>query len=74
MEDKLKLALTFSGGGYRAGTFHLGTLSYLHAVKVGDSTLLKHVVIFIHHFRRYNYRPAVYARLKSGRKREGDIR
>lgn len=44
MGDKLKLALTFSGGGYRAATFHLGTLSYLHTVKVGDSTLLKHVV------------------------------
>lgn len=28
MENKLKIALTFSGGGYRAATFHLGTLSY----------------------------------------------
>lgn len=44
MEDKLKLALTFSGGGYRAATFHLGTLSYLHTVKTGSSTLLQHVV------------------------------
>jgi len=44
MEDKLKLALTFSGGGYRAATFHLGTLSYLHTLKAGPSTLLQHVV------------------------------
>ena len=44
MEDHLKLALTFSGGGYRAATFHLGTLSYLHTVKTYDSNLLQHVV------------------------------
>lgn len=44
-EDKLNIALTFSGGGYRAATFHLGVLSYLHSVKIGgDSTLLEHVV------------------------------
>ena len=28
MENKLKIALTFSGRGYRAATFHLGALSY----------------------------------------------
>lgn len=39
MENKLKIALTFSGGGYRAATFHLGALSYLHTVKIGESTL-----------------------------------
>ena len=44
MENKLKIALTFSGGGYRAATFHLGALSYLHTIKVGESTLLEHVV------------------------------
>ena len=44
MENKLKIALTFSGGGYRAATFHLGALSYLHTLKVGESTLLEHVV------------------------------
>lgn len=44
MESKLKLALTFSGGGYRAATFHLGTLSYLHTIKTDNSTLLQHVV------------------------------
>lgn len=44
MENKLKIALTFSGGGYRAATFHLGALSYLHTVKIGESTLLEQVV------------------------------
>lgn len=44
MNDKLKIGLTFSGGGYRAATFHLGTLSYLHSVKLGNSTLLEHVI------------------------------
>lgn len=43
MENKLKIALTFSGGGYRAATFHLGVLSYLDQVKAADSTLLNHV-------------------------------
>lgn len=44
MNDTLKIGLTFSGGGYRAATFHLGALSYLHSVKVGNnSTLLQHV-------------------------------
>ena len=44
MENKLKIALTFSGGGYRAATFHLGALSYLHTVNIGESTLLEQVV------------------------------
>ena len=30
----LKIGLTFSGGGYRAASFHLGVLSYLDTVKV----------------------------------------
>ena len=45
-DDKLKIALTFSGGGYRAAAFHLGTLSYLHTVKMeGEDTLLGHVAV-----------------------------
>lgn len=44
-QDHLKIALTFSGGGYRAAAFHLGVLSYLDMVKVGNgSSLLNHVV------------------------------
>ncbi|MDH6306595.1 putative acylesterase/phospholipase RssA [Parabacteroides sp. PF5-5] len=44
-KEDLKIALTFSGGGYRAATFHLGVLSYLDSVQTGDgSTLLKQVV------------------------------
>lgn len=37
----LKIDLTFSGGGYRAACFHLGTLSYLDSVKmeIGDTLL-----------------------------------
>lgn len=43
-DDCLNIALTFSGGGYRAAAFHLGVLSYLDSVKAGeDSSLLKHV-------------------------------
>ncbi len=37
------IALTFSGGGYRASTFSLGILSYLNEVEFKKSTLLKHV-------------------------------
>lgn len=45
-DNKLKIALTFSGGGYRAAAFHLGALSYLHAVKMGEKdTLLNHVTV-----------------------------
>lgn len=41
-----KIALTFSGGGYRAATFHLGALSMLNHVKLTDgSTLLDHVEV-----------------------------
>ena len=35
-----KIALTFSGGGYRAATFHLGVLSYLHSFKLENGSLL----------------------------------
>lgn len=47
MKDNLRIALTFSGGGYRAATFHLGALSYLHSVKVGEFTLLDHVLLYL---------------------------
>ena len=29
---KLNIGMSFSGGGYRAATFHLGTLSFLSHV------------------------------------------
>lgn len=41
---ELKIALAFSGGGYRAACFCLGTLSYLDKLKIGDKSLLEHVV------------------------------
>lgn len=41
--SNLKIALTFSGGGYRAATFHLGVLSYLHSFKLDEGSLLDHI-------------------------------
>ena len=41
----MNIALTFSGGGYRAAAFHLGTLSMLHHVKTETGTLLEHVEV-----------------------------
>ena len=38
--DDLKIGLAFSGGGYRAATFDLGTLSFLHSVKLDDGRSL----------------------------------
>ena len=44
MANDLKIGLTFSGGGYRAAMFDLGTLSFLNYVKMKDGdTLLSHV-------------------------------
>lgn len=44
MSHELNIGLTFSGGGYRAATFDLGTLSFLNAVTLDDgTTLLDHV-------------------------------
>lgn len=37
------IALTFSGGGYRASAFGLGILSYLRQVEFKDKPLLEHV-------------------------------
>ncbi len=39
------IGLTFSGGGYRAAAYHLGTLWMLHHLKVDDGTLLEHVEV-----------------------------
>ncbi len=38
-----KIALSLSGGGYRAATFHLGTLSYLNHLKYKGKPLLENV-------------------------------
>lgn len=41
----MKIALGFSGGGYRASAFSLGTLSYLDRVNIAnDTTLLSSVI------------------------------
>ena len=37
------IALTFSGGGYRAACYSLGVLSYLNQVEIEDKNLLDHV-------------------------------
>lgn len=37
------IAVTFSGGGYRASAFGLGVLSYLKQVQFKEKTLLEHV-------------------------------
>ncbi|MBP6979179.1 MAG: patatin-like phospholipase family protein, partial [Lentimicrobiaceae bacterium] len=39
------LALSLSGGGYRAAAFHLGLLTYLSSVKWKDKSLLERVRI-----------------------------
>lgn len=38
--ERLNIALTFSGGGYRAACFHLGVLSYLGHVNLGNRYLI----------------------------------
>ena len=38
-----KIALSFSGGGYRAASFHLGTMSYLNRLNWGGTPLLNQV-------------------------------
>lgn len=37
---KLNIGMSFSGGGYRAATFHLGTLSFLNTILVRDGESL----------------------------------
>ncbi|MFA6661104.1 MAG: patatin-like phospholipase family protein [Bacilli bacterium] len=39
------IALSLSGGGYRATGFHLGTITYLNNVKIYDNVLLERVKI-----------------------------
>ena len=36
MENELKIGMAFSGGGYRAATFDLGTLSFLNHIRLDD--------------------------------------
>lgn len=44
--NDIEIALTLSGGGYRASIFHIGVLSYLHHLKLGDgSRMLDHITI-----------------------------
>ena len=44
MDTSIKIALTLSGGGYRAAAFHLGVLSYLYSFKLsGEDSLLDKV-------------------------------
>lgn len=38
-----KIALCCSGGGYRAASFHLGSMSYLNRLPYGSGTLLENV-------------------------------
>ena len=40
MENELNIGMTFSGGGYRAATFDLGTLSFLNSVRLDDGRTL----------------------------------
>lgn len=39
-----EVALSLSGGGYRAAMFHLGTLSYLHHLKLSDGRCFLDIV------------------------------
>lgn len=40
MEHELNIGLSFSGGGYRAATFDLGTLSFLNSICLDDGRTL----------------------------------
>ena len=39
-----EIALSLSGGGYRAAMFHLGTLAYLNRIKLSNGKRLLEVV------------------------------
>ena len=42
----IEIALTLSGGGYRASIFHIGVLSYLYHLRLDDgSCLLDHITV-----------------------------
>ena len=45
-----KIALSLSGGGFRAATYHLGVLSYLSSLKTSDG---KHYWIMLTPSRPY---------------------
>ncbi len=70
------IGLSLSGGGYRAAGFHLGTLSYLHHLKIGDNNLLEKVKIlstisggtitgmmYAYHLKKRSSFPQFYLRL-----------
>jgi hypothetical protein len=40
MENELNIGMAFSGGGYRAATFDLGTLSFLNSIRLEDGRTL----------------------------------
>lgn len=40
MENELNIGMSFSGGGYRAATFDLGTLSFLNSIRLNDGRTL----------------------------------
>ena len=39
-ENELSIGMAFSGGGYRAATYDLGTLSFLHSIRLEDGRTL----------------------------------
>lgn len=46
MENELSIGMAFSGGGYRAATYDLGTLSFLNSIRLEDGrTLLECVKV-----------------------------
>ncbi|MBQ9555513.1 MAG: patatin-like phospholipase family protein [Muribaculaceae bacterium] len=40
MKNELNIGMSFSGGGYRAATFDLGTLSFLNSIQLDDGRTL----------------------------------
>ena len=40
MANELNIGMAFSGGGYRAATFDLGTLSFLNSIRIDDERTL----------------------------------
>ena len=40
MENELNIGMAFSGGGYKAATFDLGTLSFLNSIRLEDGRTL----------------------------------
>ena len=45
--DDLKIGMGFSGGGYRAATFDLGSLSFLDYIKLDDGRSLLDCVVVL---------------------------